>query len=110
MIKILLDPNLDSSKICHSRPTEITHSSTYVVDVTKLESPDDIKNDNFGIWHHSGSHPQPFVAHIDKDGLVQVDKRAPGVSGDSVVYLRRLHSVHPSNKLFKRMIAFLSGE
>ena len=22
--------------------------------------PDDIKHDNFGIWHHSGSHPQPF--------------------------------------------------
>ena len=109
VIKILLDPNLDPSQICSSRPTNISESSTYVIDVTKLETPKDIKSDNFGVWNHSGSHPQPFVVKIDENG-VQVDKRAPGMSGDNVMYLRRLHSVHPSNKQFKRMIAFLSGE
>lgn len=31
-------------------------------------------------------------------------------AGDDVVYLRRLHSVHPSNSDFKRLIAFVSGK
>jgi len=39
-----------------------------------------------------------------------VEKCATGVSGKDVVYLRRLHSIHPSNSQFKRMIAFVSGE
>ena len=81
VVKILLDPHLASTKICHSRPTEITESCTYVVDVDKLEKPDDIKNDNFGMWNHSGSHPQPFMVHVEEDGWVRVEKCAPGASG-----------------------------
>ena len=109
VLKILLDPDLDSNRICTSRPTLITESSTFVIDVTKLEHPGDVKNDNFGIWCHSGSHPQPFRVHVE-DGCVMTEKCAPGASGNDVVYLRRLHSVHPSNSSFKRMIAFVSGE
>ena len=60
ILQIMLDPDLESSKICSTRPTTITCSATYIVDLSKLAHPDDIKHDNFGIWHHSGSHPQPF--------------------------------------------------
>lgn len=88
----------------------VTRSSTYVVDITKLAHPDDVKNDNFGTWYHSGSHPQPFKVHVEKDGYVQVEKCAHGATGHDVVYLCRLHSIHPSNNQFKHMIAFLFGE
>ena len=71
-------------------------SSTYVVDITKLAHPDDIKSDNFGVWSHSGSHPVVFRASVCDDGYVQVEKCAPGATGSDVVYLRRLHSTHPS--------------
>ena len=40
---------------------------------------------------------------------MQIEKYAAGVTGSDVVYLRTLYSFHPSNKGFKRMIAFISG-
>ena len=39
-----------------------------------------------------------------------VEKAAEGATGDNVYYLRRLHSTHPSNKHFRRMVALISGE
>lgn len=81
----------------------------YVIDISKLAHPDDVKNDNFGTWNHSGSHPQAFKVKMEADHI-SVEKCCPGATGDDDVYLRRLHSIHPSNKCFKRMIAFISGE
>ena len=106
----MLDPALESSgKICTTRPTIVTRSSTFIVNLSKLAHPDDIKRDNYGIWNHSGSHPQQYMVEIKKGGYVSVEKCYPGARGDNVVHLRKLHSVHPSNKSFERMIAFLSG-
>ena len=59
----------------------VTRSSTYLVDITKLAHPDDVKSDNFGVWTHSGSHQQLFKVHVDMDGYVQVQKCAPGATG-----------------------------
>ena len=110
VIRILLDPHLDVSKVCARRPTDVSVSSTFIVNISKLAHPDDVKNDNFGVWVHSGSHPQVFKVHVDADDdYIGVEKCAAGATGRDVVYLQRLHSVHPSNKAFKRMIAFISG-
>ena len=109
ILKILCDPSISSSKICTTMPVQVTTSGTYVVDVTKLSHPDDVKKDIFGVWYHSGSHPQACRVYIEEDDYVTVEKCAPGAQGENVVYLRRLHSVHPSNNQFKRMIAFVSG-
>ena len=110
ILKILLDPSISQSKICTIRPVDITKSSTYVVAINKLEHPDDIKNDNFGKWVHSGSHPLYFRVQVEHDDYVYVEKCAAGATGENVILLRRLHSVHPSNHNFKRMIAFVSGK
>ena len=110
VIHILLDPHLDMSKVCACRPTNVSVSSTFIVDISKLAHPDDVKNDNFGVWIHSGSHSQSFKVNIDaEDDYIRVEKCATGATGRNVVYLQRLHSVHPSNKAFKRMIAFISS-
>ena len=81
ILHILLDPNIPKDKICQARPIHIDKSATYVVDITKLQHPDDIKNDNFGIWKHSGSHPQTFRVSVEEDGYIRVEKCAPGATG-----------------------------
>ena len=48
ILKILLDPALPASKVCSVRPTKVVKSATYVIDISKLLHPDDVKNDNFG--------------------------------------------------------------
>ena len=74
MIKILLDPNIEKSKICHQQPTKIIKSSTYVINLNSLKDPEDVKKDNFGVWNHSGSHLQSFECCFSKDGKVHVGR------------------------------------
>lgn len=81
LLRILLDPDIPTAKICSTRPINITKSATYVVDISKLEHAENIKNDNFGIWKHSGSHPQTFRVNIESDGYIRVEKGAPGATG-----------------------------
>ena len=88
ILKILLDPQIDQTKICLQKPFNIRESATFVVDVRCLKHPDDIKKDKFGIWHYSGSHPQTYKVYIESDGHITVEKCGDGATGSSVVYLR----------------------
>ena len=58
IIQILLDPNIDKSKVCTQRPLNVDSSCTFVVDLDQLLEADDVKKDKFGVWNHSGSQPQ----------------------------------------------------
>ena len=89
---ILLDPKLDARKIVFKRPLTAPFSSSYVVDVSKLAHPDDVK-DMYGKWLHSGSHTDVFICTYSED--IQ----------DNVYYLRRLHSVHPCDNKFRRVFS-----
>ena len=51
ILKIWLDPDIDKRKICTSKPTNVTRSATYVVNIQSLKHADDIKKDQFGIWN-----------------------------------------------------------
>ena len=75
----------------------VESSSTFVIDISKLSHPDDVKKDNFGKWKHSGSHQTPYHVSFGKDGEIDLEKCAHGASGDDVFYLRRLHTSHPSD-------------
>ena len=108
-MEILLDPNIDTSKIAKQRPLQTQCSATFVVDVTHLAHPDDIKRDMYGKWLYKGSHTDVFRCTFDQDNKVCIEKALPGASGSCVYYLRRLHSVHPSNKEFRRIVAIISG-
>lgn len=108
IISVLLDP-IDESKVCCKRPTDIRGSATFVIDLDKLEHPDDARKDNFGRWIHSGSHTTPFKAWLNEIGDVEfkrVDKEDAGVN---VQYLRRINSYHPSDHTCKRLLGFITG-
>ena len=109
-MKILLDPNIEDCKIAKRRPLETHCSATFVVDVRNLKHQDDIKKDMYGRWIHHGSHTDVFKCSFDDDNEVFVEKAAEGATGDNVYYLRRLHSTHPSNKHFRRIVALISGD
>ena len=93
--------------MCKGKPRNVTESGTYVVDTRKLQAPDDIKKDDFGIWNYSGSHPQAFRVHHEEDGKLSVERCPISAKGTNVVYLRRLHCTHPSNREVKRLICFV---
>ena len=87
--------------------TDVTESSTSVVDLDQLEHPDDVKKDVFGRWNYSGSH----VFHYRASSDMEFEKVSPGANrnwGD-VFQLRHIHCRHPSNSQFQRLLAFITG-
>ena len=42
-MQILLNPSIDTSKVAHGRPVEAQTRSTFVIDLTSLKHPDDVK-------------------------------------------------------------------
>lgn len=112
VIKILLNPKIEEHKVSKQCPLHIETSSTFVISLSSLKDQDDVKKDNFGVWHHSGSHSLTFECCITTNGEVRVGRSATDIpQGQWKKYsLRRLHSKHPTNNKFKRMICFLTGE
>jgi len=51
---LLLDPKINENKIATRRPLECSFSVSFVVDVSKLAHPDDIKKDMYGKWLQVG--------------------------------------------------------
>ena len=101
IMMILLNPNIDSSRICEKVPTSVTTDATYVIDVTSLAHPDDVKKDNFGKWDHKGSHPIAMYVRMKSNGKVSI-KRCPERKEKYDLYkLRRLYCTHPSNPTVK---------
>ena len=109
IMQILLDSNIDERRIAKRRPLEAPYSATFVVDISELSHPDDIKKDMYGKWLYSGSHSDVFLCSYSLNGNVMIEKAAPGASGSNAYALRRLHSVHPSNTDFRRVLALLFG-
>ena len=109
VLKLLLDPGIDRRRVCSTWPVpDIQTSSTFVVNITALKHPDDVRKYFFGKWIYSGLHTCNFKASIE-DGDVYFEKCAPGAHGN-VFYLLKLHCYHPSNTDFRRMLAFVTGE
>ena len=72
-----------------------------MIDLDKLEHPDDARKDNFGRWIHSGSHTTPFQAWLNEIDVEfqRADKE------DAGVIVRRINSYHPSEYTCKRLLA-----
>jgi len=47
-------------------------------------------------WNIQMMFQTPYHVQFNEDGEVELEKCAPGASGDNVFYLRRLHTSHPS--------------
>ena len=64
IMKILLS-SVNEEKIAYKRPTQVQCSSTFVIDLTRLAHPDDIKRDAYGCWVQNGSHRDVFRCSYD---------------------------------------------
>ena len=71
-IKILLNPT--SSRVSRVCPHRVTKSSTYVVDVTFLAHPEDMKKDDFGKRDYKGSHHVAFHVCFRNDGSICTER------------------------------------
>ena len=97
IIIILLSSNIDEKRIAYKCPIQVQYSSTFVIDLTKLAHPVDIKRDAYGCWVQNVSHTDVFECSYDKD---VINKAAPGALCSNMYYLQQIHCMHPSNSSF----------
>ena len=109
ILKLLLNPEVDHSRVAQTGPKFVSESSTYIVDLSCLDNPNDIKKDGLGKWSYSGSHEELYRSYYDGGHKMHFEKCAKGATGDNVFVLRRLRSTHPSDPNIRRLVAFVSG-
>lgn len=84
---------------------QITESCTSVVDLNSLKHTGDVKKDEFGKWHYSGSHAVFYTTWKSNSSKLQFDE----VDALDAENTRRIHCKHHSNPQFQRLLAFVTG-
>jgi len=94
---ILCDPTLDKDLICSTHPVLVENNVSFVVDLSKLKNPNDIRADDLGTWKCTGSYILTFAVKCSEKGCHGVDS---SYCGAIVVRVRRQHHVHATDKSF----------
>lgn len=101
----LLDKDLPISKIATSQPVGVKDNMAFIVDLSKLESEDDIRADDLGSWICNGKRRQQ--CSLDNFGRV-IDIVKPR---KQLAYtLVKRYYRHATATDFRRVIAEIFGE
>jgi len=106
IVDILCDLMLDKKLICTFNPVSVENSVAFVVDVSKLRDPNDVRADDLGAWRCSGSRVLNFFVKVSTNSCCLVASSSPGAVE---IGIKRQYFIHMSDPDFHRMIAFLES-
>ena len=104
LIHVLLTDNMDSRKICGTRPLAVSQNATFIIDLDRVQF-DDLKADDLGSWKQNGSKRTYF--RLDDRG--QVLYRQGSAGGKGYYCLLRRYYVHGTCSTFHRLIVCIEG-
>ena len=89
----MLNSKLQSSNVlCSKVPTSVSSNVVFVVDVNKLDDPNDLLCDDMGVWRNQ-------ISTIKKN-----------FSSDEAAYtLKRVYRVHGTNAGLKKLTVYIYG-
>jgi hypothetical protein len=88
------------SRVCHRQPLHVQHHRTFIVDISSLRSPNDIKCDDMGSWRNHSSNKRTYNVTWDDEGRIEMMTTSERRSkNNKVVTLKREyfslnHDVH----------------
>ena len=108
IVEILLDKNLPQKKIATAQPVSVQDNLVFIVDLSKLCKPEDIRADDLGSWICNGKRSSWCI--LDEDGditdiLTKYKSRYP----NNYRLVKRYYK-HATSGDFKRVIVELFGE
>ena len=106
IVKILLNPMFRNDLLCSVHPVLVENNISFVIDLTKLKDPNDVRFDELGTWKCTGSRCLEVAVKLGDTDCQVVDKSSPNAM---IVNVRRQHHVHGTDPDMHRMIAFLEG-
>lgn len=109
IVEHLLDRNLDMSKVATTRPVSIQDNVIFVIDKSKLNSPNDIRADDLGSWSCNGK--QLCYCTLSPNGHVEeIQSRKPSTNRKSTYGLIRRYYAHGTASDLRKTVAELIGK
>jgi len=106
IVEILLDKNIPCSRIATSQPTCVEDNFIFIVDISKLDKPEDIRADDLGSWTCTGTRrPQ---CSVDEQGFV-IDIITEEKSRRDMFTLIKRYYRHSTAGDYKKTIAEIYG-
>ena len=95
-----------AERLCNKKPTSVTYSSVFVVNLLCVRNIDDLRADDNGAWIHGGKPRRCY--RVDKDGSfisTTLYDGTPTPADDDVFTLVRAYHRHKATPQFQRRIA-----
>ena len=102
---------IPADHICQRKPTSVTYSSVFVVDLTNVRCIDDLRADDNGVWCHGGKPRRKYIVECDSD-TSEVIKVSPvdehlDSKEDDIFTLVRMYHHHKATPEFQRRISYV---
>ena len=104
LVSMLMKSTID--KVCTVQPLGVSENASFVIDVEAVDL-GDIKSDDLGSWHPTGTKKTYF--RFSDSGELTVAERCPRGSQSQYYLLTRRYYVHKSYDKFHRQIADIRG-
>ncbi len=108
-VNILLDPELQESKICTQVPCSVSSNSVFIVDLNHLESPKDICCDDMGVWVWVGSY-QRWCTIDENDEVNILGKQLESPPRVPCYRIKKIYYKNKGSPDVKKVIVYLEGE
>ena len=110
----LMIGTIPPNRICYRKPTSITYSSAFVIDLSSVHCIDDLSADNNGVWIHRGKPRKKYNVEFDPDthevisAVAVTDKQDNTSTEDKNQFtLVRIDHHHQSTATFHRRISYV---
>ena len=96
-------------KVCTCKPTSVTYSSVFVVDLSCVKSINDLRADDNGAWLHSGKPRRKYKVKFDSSNreIISTTVVNKESNSDDEYTLVRIYHHHKATPEFQRHICYV---
>ena len=108
IVKLLLNPNLRSSKFIATKvPNMVCSSVSFVVNLDSLDTREDITADDMGVWRNNGTDKSNVEVIFHNNSIKEVKKCSSIVNSYTV---KRVYRTHSTDRTLRKTTAFIYSE
>ena len=93
--------------LCSKVPTSVSSNVVFVVDVNKLDDPNDLLCDDMGVWRNNGVDNVCYLISLSNGQISTIEKRF--FSDETAYTLKHVYHVHGINAGLKKLTVYIYG-
>lgn len=109
IVDVLICNKVDQQKICSNTPIHVHHNVVFVVDLQRLDTPNDIKADENGVWKRKGS-PVTYISVHGSGESRRIFRRTKLGTTQHHYKVSRTYYRHSTSPDFSRLLVTVHSE